>query len=267
MEAASSIFYGDKSVTGERSTRWRNVVIHELAHQWFGNSVTEYDWDDVWLSEGFATYFTLLFIEHAYGRDEFVGGFKKSRVLIMEFYKEQPDYRIVHDQLSDMSKVSNRMTYQKGAWFLHMLRNKMGDVDFRKGIRSYYRKYYNGNASTSDLIHEMESASGQKLSRTFQQWLYQGGNPKLSVEWNYYSNKNSLEIVLSQTQESGCIFNIPVEIEIVYGEKHGSKVETLNLAKESESFTIHVEHEPVKLIVDPYTKLLAEWAFSEKEEK
>jgi len=65
MEAASSIFYGDKSVTGERTERWRNVIIHEVAHQWFGNSVTEYDWDDVWLSEGFATYFTLLFIEHA----------------------------------------------------------------------------------------------------------------------------------------------------------------------------------------------------------
>jgi aminopeptidase N len=72
MEAASAIFYGDKSVTGNRSIRWRNVVIHEIAHQWFGNAVNEYDWDDVWLSEGFATYFTLLFIEHAYGRDVFL---------------------------------------------------------------------------------------------------------------------------------------------------------------------------------------------------
>lgn len=69
MEAASAIFYSEGSVTGDRSVRWRNVVILEIAHQWFGNAVTESDWDDVWLSEGFATYFTLLYVEHAYGRD------------------------------------------------------------------------------------------------------------------------------------------------------------------------------------------------------
>ncbi len=57
MEAASAILYADGSVSGKRSIRWRDVIIHEVAHQWFGNSVTEYDWDDVWLSEGFATYF------------------------------------------------------------------------------------------------------------------------------------------------------------------------------------------------------------------
>ena len=62
MEAASAILYSDKSVVGDRNDRWRNVVVHEIAHQWFGNSVTQYDWDDVWLSEGFATYFTLLFM-------------------------------------------------------------------------------------------------------------------------------------------------------------------------------------------------------------
>lgn len=60
MEAASANFYSSSSVVGDRNTRWRNVVIHEIAHQWFGNAVTERDWDDVWLSEGFATYFTLL---------------------------------------------------------------------------------------------------------------------------------------------------------------------------------------------------------------
>ena len=74
MESATSIFYGDDSVNDPRSTRWRNVIIHEIAHQWFGNSVTESDWDHVWLSEGFATYFTQLFIEHAYGRDEMLAG-------------------------------------------------------------------------------------------------------------------------------------------------------------------------------------------------
>jgi aminopeptidase N len=64
MESSSAIFYGEDLVTGKRSERTRNVVIHEIAHQWFGNSVTETTWDDAWLSEGFATFFTLLFIEN-----------------------------------------------------------------------------------------------------------------------------------------------------------------------------------------------------------
>ena len=99
MESASAIFYGDDSVTGERTERWRNVIIHELAHQWFGNAVTESDWDDVWLSEGFATYLTHLFIEHAHGREEFVAGLQSDRDHIYEYYEEHPDYRLVHDNL------------------------------------------------------------------------------------------------------------------------------------------------------------------------
>ncbi|MBC7898735.1 MAG: M1 family peptidase, partial [Saprospiraceae bacterium] len=88
MEAASAIFYDEKSVTGKRTERWRNVIIHEIAHQWFGNAVTEKDWDEIWLSEGFATYFTLLFIEHQYGRDAFVDGLKSSKTSVDAFHKK-----------------------------------------------------------------------------------------------------------------------------------------------------------------------------------
>jgi aminopeptidase N len=122
MEAATAIFYGESSVSGDRSARWRNVVIHEIAHQWFGNAVTESDWDDVWLSEGFATYFTLLFIEHEYGHDAFVDGVKRSRETVLAFDEKNPSYRIVHDNLADMTKVLTGHIYQKGGWTLHMLR-------------------------------------------------------------------------------------------------------------------------------------------------
>ena len=175
MESATAIFYEEDSVTGERTIRWRNVITHEIAHQWFGNSVTEYDWDDVWLSEGFATYFTLLFIEEAFGRAEFVAGLKRSQGLVQKFYQEHPDARIVHDNLSDMSKVINPGTYQKGAWTLHMLRGVIGTEAFWDGIRSYYREHRNGNATTDDLRRAMEAASGQELGWLFQQWLYRPG--------------------------------------------------------------------------------------------
>ena len=175
MEAASSIFYGDDSVTDERTTRWQNVIIHEIAHQWFGNAVTEYDWDDVWLSEGFATYFTLLFREHQYGRDDFVRGLKESRDRVRSFYEENPDYRIVHDNLDDMSRVTSSQTYQKGGWTLHMLRGIIGDEAFWSGIQDYYARFQGKNATTDDLRRAMEEASGRDLSEFFAQWLYQGG--------------------------------------------------------------------------------------------
>ncbi len=108
MESATSIFYGDDSVNDPGSTRWRNVIIHEMAHQWFGNAVTEADWDHVWLSEGFATYFTHLFIEHAFGRDEFVAGLRADRDAIREFDLKNPDYRVIHNNLADMGSGSIR---------------------------------------------------------------------------------------------------------------------------------------------------------------
>ena len=150
-EAATSIFYQQDFVTGDRERE--NTITHEIAHHWFGNAVTEDDWDHVWLSEGFATYFTLLFIEYAYGRDRFVEALKRSRERVFEFYKDNPDYHIVHDHLTDMSKVTTRNTYQKGAWFLHMLRGLMGDESFRAGIREYYRRFRDRNASTQDFRH------------------------------------------------------------------------------------------------------------------
>ncbi|MEO8173078.1 MAG: M1 family metallopeptidase, partial [Sediminibacterium sp.] len=84
METSSAIFYDEKLVTGTQSVRLRNVVIHEIAHQWFGNAVTETTWDDAWLSEGFATYFTLLFIENAYGHEEFLSGIKAARKTVYD---------------------------------------------------------------------------------------------------------------------------------------------------------------------------------------
>jgi aminopeptidase N len=214
MEAATAIMYGENSVTGERTTRWRNVIIHEIAHQWFGNAVTEQDWDDVWLSEGFATYFTLLFIEHAYGRDEFVAGLRSSAGRVFSQYADDPGYRIVHDDLNDMSRVTSGATYQKGSWILHMLRGRMGDEAFWQGIRSYYARHMNGNATTTDFRVAMEEASGQDFETFFQQWLYSGGNPRLEGWWEYDESAQAVRVELSQTQAVGPVYELGLEVGI-----------------------------------------------------
>ena len=162
-----------------------NLVAHEIAHQWFGDSVTEKDWDDVWLSEGFATYFTLLCTEHYEGRDAFVAGLKKSRETVFTTEEKMPGVAVRHNNLSDMKKVLNQLVYQKGGWMLHMLRGQIGTDKFWAGIRDYYRRYRDTNASTDDFRKVMEENSGADLGWFFDQWLNRAGSPVVEGSWRY----------------------------------------------------------------------------------
>ncbi len=256
MEAASAILYGDNSVTGTRSRRWRNVIIHEIAHQWFGNSVTEADWDDVWLSEGFATYFTSLFIEHAYGRDAFVEQMSGARDRVFSFYDTRPEYRIVHDNLADMSQVTTGMQYQKGSWVLHMLRHRVGTETFWDGIRRYYARYYNGHATTAQFRAVMEEVSGQDLELFFQQWLYQGSAGLiLDGTWTYAgpapgAETGTVELDLAQVQPGGTTFTMPVTLRLT-GADGTTADHTVELSEERQTVSLASDFAPVSIVIDP----------------
>lgn len=256
MEAASAIFYSDGSVTGNRDRRWQLVIVHEIAHQWFGNAVTESDWDDVWLSEGFATYFTLLFREYASGRDDFVEGLQDARDRVFDFYAERGDYRVVHDNLDDMSQVTTGMQYQKGAWVLHMLRELVGDDVFWSGVRAYYDRFRDGNATTADFRRVMEEASGQDLEWFFRQWLYQGGNVELAGSWSQVPG--GVRVRLRQIQDR-YRFRFPVDVAV---ELAGGAVERRTVwLSEGGAFddVLAVDGEVTDVVLDPGTRLLARW--------
>ena len=264
MESATAIFYSDVSVTGDRSVRWRNVVIHEVAHQWFGNCVTEYDWDDVWLSEGFATYFTLMFREHAYGRDDFINGLNDAKRLVYNHYNTDKESSIVHNNLKEMKDVlTYSLQYQKGAWVLHMLRNYVGEDNFRQGIRNYYKKYYNSTTTTNQFKTEMEVVSGMNLDTFFHQWLYKGGNMVLDGNWKFDEKKGRIEVNLNQVQNDGYLFEMPIELGISYNDKNLEKIQTIKLEKEKGRFYIASDSKPISIKIDPNTKLLAIWDFNE----
>jgi len=263
MEAASAILYSDSSVKGDRNTRWRNVVIHEIAHQWFGNALTEYDWDDIWLSEGFATYFTLLFIEHEYGRDAFVDGLKSSQKRVDAFYEKNPKYTIIHDNLKDMKDVTSSQTYQKGSWILHMLRGMVGTETFWKGIKTYYKKYQDLNVTTDDFKNVMEEVSGKDLTVFFEQWLYKPGTLNLAGNWKYDEKNSQVLVALNQVQTDGSLFEMPLEIEIDFG-NNKQQLEVIQIKGKSNSFKIQVKSEPKNIVIDPNLWVLKTIDFKKK---
>jgi aminopeptidase N len=242
-EHASAIFYGETRILDRPGT---DLIAHEIAHQWFGDSVTEKDWDDVWLSEGFATYFTLLFKEHSQGRDAFVRGLEQSRQQIFTLEKTHPEFTVLSKNLDDMKRVTNAIIYQKGAWSLHMLRKMMGDEKFWAGIREYYQRYRNGNASTADLRKVMEEASGLQLDWFFEQWLSRAGLPALQGTWSYDSGTHKVEVNLAQTQD-GAIYRLPLEIGI------GGKVQSFEFGSKKQAFEFPAEQEPSAVLLDPET--------------
>lgn len=259
MESATAIFYGERSV-GNRPGR--NLVAHEIAHQWFGDSVTEKDWDDVWLSEGFATYFALLCTEHYEGRDAFVEGLQRSRDGVFAAEKRNPGVAVVHQNLSDMSKVLNQIVYQKGAWTLHMLRGLIGTDRFWAGIRDYYRLYRDGNASTDDFRRVMEDAAGQELTWFFYQWL-RPGSPVVDGEWRFNAASKRIEIELAQTQP-GDPYRLPVEIGISHGDKQDMQITKIELTKKQQKFEIPSDREPGSVVLDPATWTLMNARFEKR---
>ncbi len=261
MEAASTPAYADKSVTGDRSRRWQHVIIHEIAHQWFGNAVTERYWNDVWLSEGFATYYTLLFREHLYGHDNFVQGLTNSRNSIRKFYVDNYDFQLVRDYIEDLNNVSGSMMYQKGAWTLHMLRNKLGVETYNAGIRSYYAEFMNRNAQTADLQWHMEDASGEDLDQFFQQWLFQGGIPGLQGSWRFRNNK--LVVELRQVQDT-YKFDLNVDLRVEYDDGTSEIVSLAVKAGATVKSTTDVDKKVSNVMMDPNTVLLANWTFEKK---
>lgn len=194
--------------------RLEEVVAHEIAHQWFGDSVTESTWADLWLSEGFATYFAGLFIEKHEGGEAFRKYMQDAAARYFNYEKERN--LPIHDtETQDLMRLLNPNNYEKGAWVLHMLRARLGDEAFFKGLRDYYNAHREANATTEDLRSALEKSSGKNLKEFFARWVYGAGHPVYELSSD--SKGDSLTITLRQTQ-SGEAFLDPVPIEITNGE-------------------------------------------------
>jgi aminopeptidase N len=142
-----------------------NVNAHELAHQWFGDMVTEKDGHHHWLQEGFATYYALLAEKEIFGNEYFYWKLFDSAKELQKLSDEGKG-----EALTD-AKASSLTFYDKGAWALVMLRDLVGNTAYKTGIRNYLGKYQFRNVTIPDFLSEMEGASGKDLSDFKRVWL------------------------------------------------------------------------------------------------
>lgn len=238
-------------------TRIESVVAHEIAHQWFGDSVTESTWADLWLSEGFATYFAGLFLEKYEGDDAF-------RVYMHDaadryFRYARRNHVPIHDTTTtDLMSLLNENNYEKGAWVLHMLRRQLGDEAFFKGLRSYYNDHREGNATTEDLKSALEKSSGKDLKEFFARWVYGAGHPRYELTWGVPvtpANTLSVHLNLNQIQE-GEPFLDPVPIEFTVNGK--TERRTIHPTGKLTSTNIQVKGLVTAVKIDPDDTLLKE---------
>jgi aminopeptidase N len=245
MENASAVFYSESSF--QKTPVIESTVPHEIAHQWFGDSVTPADWDHLWLSEGFATYFSALFYEHLYG----TGSLKQimdADAKKLDAYSFARSAPIIDPSQTDLMDKLNPLNYEKGAWILHMLRGILGDADFFEGIRSYYRLYKDGNALSEDFQKVMESVSGISLNTFFRQWLYQPGWPQYGISWQWDETKGEVKLSVRQTQTTG-LFDMPLNIVFTVGNQREAL--KFRIVDKVQEFRIPLRARPSSLEIDP----------------
>ncbi|MEZ4880967.1 MAG: M1 family metallopeptidase [Flavobacteriaceae bacterium] len=170
MENTSATFFSEAFVvdsTGFNDRNYVNVNAHELAHQWFGDMVTEKAGEDHWLQEGFATYYALLAERDIFGEDYYY----------WQLYQTAEQLKAMSDEGKGESllnpKASSLTFYQKGAWALHILRERIGDAAFKTAIKNYLEKYKFKNVSTEDFLNEVKAVAQVDISDFEKNWLQQ----------------------------------------------------------------------------------------------
>jgi aminopeptidase N len=257
MENASAIFYADGGF--RRNGTNAGTIAHETAHQWFGDAVTEREWSNLWLSEGFATYFEELWTRHAFGDSAFRAELSRTRTQILRdtIVATRP---VIDSTQTDLMKLLDANSYQKGGWTLHMLRTLVGDSAFFRGIRAYYTAHVDGNAMTDDLMAAVEKSSGMKLGWFFDQWLRRPGFASLTTSWHY--DAPSRRVVLDVEQGSRFApyrLTLSTDITDAAGAVHRVRVEIP--AQHSAHVTLPFElgGAPKSIVFDPAVELLAEF--------
>lgn len=254
MENATAIFYSDAAFRGRGVGE--GLIAHETAHQWFGNSATARDWPHLWLSEGFATYWAALWARHAHGDSAFRASLTNIRDVVLRDTAAVPHRPVVDTIETDLFRLLNANSYQKGGFVLHMLREEIGDSAFFRGVRDYYTQHKHATAITADLQDAIERSAGRDLDWFFDQWLRRPGYPELDVAWSADTTANTVRVSVVQGDRFGAYqFNLRLALADTTGTLR--RVEIAIPAQSSTTVQLPVSAPVTMIEVDPEVQLLA----------
>jgi aminopeptidase N len=225
------------------------LISHELAHQWFGDLITCKDWGNVWLNEGFATFFESVWAESYYPKEQ--ADFDRWNAN-REWFQQASLYTkpLVRFDFDDSSEFDDN-SYNKGGWVLHMLRHQIGEDAFWRGLRHYLEVNRGKNVVTADLIRALEEANHLSVDRFFNQWVYGAGAPKFDLSYTFDDAKRQVALTVKQTQKVDGhvgIFHVPVEVEITT--PSGAKAYTITVSKDVETFPLVSDSAPLMVLFD-----------------
>ena len=264
MENTSMTTLTDKTLFTSDSENLRSsqgLVAHELAHQWFGDLVTCKDWSHLWLNEGFATYYDLLYDEHKNGRDMMLYRLHGSLKTITEI--TGPSRPIVFNKFNDVMEQFGYLAYQKGSWVLHMLRSQLGEELYRRCIKTYLERHQYGNVVTGDLNAVIEELSGRSFDPFFDQWVYRPHHPELDVAWSWDQKTKLAKVTVRQVQKLSddvSLFQFPLKLR--FKGKSGVVNRDVLVKEKEEDFYLPLVDAPEIVRADPGVELLAKINFS-----
>ena len=228
---------------------------HELAHQWFGNTVTCASWNDIWLNESFATFCTGIAFEFLRSEEEKLN-WRRSYINLAT---SQPDGSVyVYNPTSTDQIFNFRLTYVKGAMVLNTLRWKLGDEIFFKALRKFLKdeNLVYGFANTADIIRHFEEESEQDLSSFFDKWIYKEGYPVYEIFWNQTPEKLYLQVNQSTSHPSVDFYALPLPFRI-----RGNNGEVIDVRLEhnakNQVFEIDLDFDANEIIFDPEYVILS----------
>ncbi|MFL6263281.1 MAG: M1 family aminopeptidase [Thermoanaerobaculia bacterium] len=242
------------------------LVAHETAHQWFGDLLTCEDWSNAWLNEGFADYYTALYLRHAHGEDAFAWEMDELRGSYLREAERDYQRPIVTRRYADPIDMFDRHTYNKGALVLHMIHFLLGEEGWSQGIHAYVERFAGQTVTTSNLQDTLEKTTGVSLGSVFDPYVYGAGHPELKVKWDYQPDTRQVHLEIRQAQKSG-LFSFPLEVALL-GETETAVRRVPVAARDFQDLYIPSGERPRTVVLDPqgwllktvdFAKPAAEW--------
>ena len=238
-----------------------SLMSHELAHQWFGDKITCASWQDIWLNEGFATHLASMDFEAKYPLTTI-----PTRKKEIDKITSLPGGSVWVDDTTNANRIFNtRLSYYKGSHLLYMLRWKLGDSIFFKGMRRYFNDsaIAFGFARTSDFKRNLEALSGVDLKEFFDDWFYGQGYPSYNVQWTQIGN-NYVKINLAQTTSDPSVNFFPLPVALQFKNAIQQKTIVVNNTFNGEIFFNDIGFIADTVIVDPDYWLITKNNVSQK---